>query len=60
MIALISENESWSQIVFNTFTNMGLDNGVVLRTNLEVDHPHKNWDWRTDHQEHDLCYWRKF
>lgn len=39
---------------------MGLDNGVVLRTNLEVDHPHKSWDWRTDHQEHDLCYWRKF
>lgn len=39
---------------------MGLDNGVVLKTNLEVDCPHKSWDWRTDHQEHDLCYWRKF
>ena len=50
----------WHQSVYNTFTYMGLDNGVVLKTNLEVDHPHKSWDWRTDHQEHDLCYWRKF
>lgn len=59
MITLISESESWSQIAFNTFT-MGLDNGVVLRTNLEVDYPHKSWDWRIDCQEHELCYWRKF
>ena len=39
---------------------MGLDNGVVLRTNLEVDYPFKEWDWRTDKQEYDICYWRKF
>ena len=50
----------WYQSVYNTFTNMGLDNGVVLKTNLEIDHPHKSWDWRMDHQEHDICYWRKF
>ena len=39
---------------------MGLDNGVVLKTNLEIDFPHKIWDWRNDHQEYDICYWRKF
>ena len=39
---------------------MGLDYGVVLRTNLEVDYPFKEWDWRTDKQEYDICYWRKF
>ena len=49
----------WYQSVYNTFT-MGLDNGVILKTNLEVGFPHKKWDWRTDHQEHDSCYWRKF
>lgn len=50
----------WYQSVYNTFTYMGLDNGVVLRTNLEVDYPFKEWDWRTDKQEYDICYWRKF
>lgn len=50
----------WYQSVYNTFTYMGLDNGVVLRTNLEVDYPFKEWDWRTDKQEYDVCYWRKF
>lgn len=50
----------WYQSVYNTFTYMGLDNGVVLRTNLEVNYPYKEWDWRTDKQEYDICYWRKF
>ena len=50
----------WHQNVYNTFTYMGLDNGVVLKTNLEVNYPHKEWDWRTDKQEYDICYWRKF
>lgn len=50
----------WYQSVYNTFTNMGLDNGIVLKTNLEVNYPHKEWDWRTDKQEYDICYWRKF
>ena len=50
----------WYQSVYNTFTYMGLDNGVVLRTNLEVDYPFKEWDWRTDKQEYNICYWRKF
>ena len=39
---------------------MGLDNGVVLKTNLEVNYPYKEWDWRVDKQEFDICYWRKF
>lgn len=33
----------WYQSVYNTFT-MGLDNGVVLKTNFEVSCPHKEWD----------------
>lgn len=49
----------WYQSVYNTFT-MGLDNGVILKTNLEANYPYKEWNWGVDKQEYDICYWRKF
>ena len=53
------ENENWSQIVFNTFTNMGLDNGIVLKTKIKHDIP-PYFNWRDHPDECDVCYWRKF
>jgi hypothetical protein len=38
---------------------MGLDNGVVLKTKLKHNIPNF-FDWRNNHEELDVCYWRKF
>lgn len=50
----------WHQSVYNIFTYMGLDNGVVLKTKFPVNIPHPPFDWHKDPDEHEVCYWRKF
>lgn len=39
---------------------MGLDNGVVLKTKVPINIPHPPFDWHSDPDEHEVCYWRKF
>lgn len=58
-IAKTLETE-WYQSVYNTFTYMGLDNGIVLKTKFPINIPHPLLDWHDDPDEHEVCYWRKF